>query len=82
MLRLWTISQTGYAGVLYAKACDPQLGQPGSVKDGIVKLDGLLPGDYILRESIAPVGYGRAEDQTVTVIGGETIQIEIVNHRV
>jgi hypothetical protein len=47
-----------------------------------VKLEGLLPGNYILRESIAPVGYGRAPDQTILVVGGETTELTVINNRV
>jgi hypothetical protein len=79
---LWTISETGGPGVLYVKACDLEPTQPGSVTDGVVKLEGLLPRDYILRESIAPFGYGRAADQTIAVVGGETLEITVENHRV
>jgi uncharacterized surface anchored protein len=79
---LWTIAQDGGTGVLYAKACDRELSDPTSLVDGIVKMTGLLPGDYILRESIAPVGYARALDQSIVVVGGETTEVTVENHRV
>ncbi len=79
---IWTVAQGGGKGVLYAKACDLEPTDSTSTVDGKVKLPGLLPGTYILYQSIVPLGYGRASDQTIIVLGGQTTNVTVVNHRV
>jgi hypothetical protein len=78
---IWTVAQGGDKGVLYAKACDQEPSDQTSTVDGVVRIPGLLPGTYILYQSIVPIGYGRAADQTVVVIGGQTTNVTVVNHR-
>jgi hypothetical protein len=78
---IWTVAQGGGKGVLYAKACDLEPTDATSTIDGKVKLAGLLPGTYILYQSIVPLGYGRATEQTVVVVGGQTTNVTVVNHR-
>jgi Prealbumin-like fold domain len=79
---IWTVAQGGGKGVLYAKACDKEASDPTSTVDGVVKVTGLLPGTYILYQSIVPFGYGRSADQTIVVIGGQTTNITVVIQRV
>ncbi|MFL5759346.1 MAG: SpaA isopeptide-forming pilin-related protein [Thermomicrobiales bacterium] len=78
---IWTVAQGGGKGVLYAKACDLDPSDATSVVDGQVKLTGLLPGTYILYQSIVPTGYGRADERTIEVIGGQTTNVTVVINR-
>lgn len=79
---LWTRTSAGAKGVLVDRACDKNPDDRTSALDGTVRLFALPPGVYILSESFAPTGYAKPADRTVTVVGGQTLELTSTHDKV
>jgi len=78
---IWTKKTSGGREILVTKACDQQPGQTGSTRDGVVRLEVIPAGDYIILESFGPAGYRTVAEFTITIPGGRTTEIDVVNDR-
>jgi uncharacterized surface anchored protein len=50
--------------------------------DGAVRFDGLAPGDYLIRETIAPEGYAPGPEQAVVIPEGAEINVVVANEAI
>ena len=66
------------AGGNAVAVCDNGDGD-AETRDGRVRLDNLAPGDYTVSETTAPDGYTAAEDQTITVVAGDTARLNFID---
>ncbi|MGN6482934.1 MAG: MSCRAMM family protein, partial [Thermomicrobiales bacterium] len=59
----------------YGPFCD---GDDGTV-DGRIWFNGVVPGDYTLTETVAPAGYQKAADRTVSVAPGASVRVNVAD---
>ncbi|MBX3072191.1 MAG: hypothetical protein KF883_16935, partial [Thermomicrobiales bacterium] len=61
--------------------CDNGVGDTDGL-EGVIRIEGIPPGDVGLNETAAPQGYLQAAGQIVTIQAGQETQLQVVNERI